>query len=125
MPGFGPGPGLLDVNGVEAIQRNVDAYMDGARVLKVDAHDWSADPYAKSAWVGFGPGQLTRWGNGIRKPEGRLFFAGPDIATKRAGWIEGAVDLEAPPFRAGRLTVLAKGVPTRREGSWFSPLMSR
>jgi monoamine oxidase len=92
MLGFGPGPGLLEVNSVEAIQRNVDAYMDGARVLKVDAHDWSADPYSKSAWVGYGPGQLTRWGNGIRRPEGRLFFAGSDIATKWAGWIEGAVD---------------------------------
>jgi monoamine oxidase len=92
MLGFGPGPGLFDIHSVEAVQRNVDAYMDGARVLKVDAHDWSADPYSKGAWAGNGPGQLTRWAEGIRNPEGRLFFAGSDIATRWCGFMEGAVD---------------------------------
>ena len=92
MVGFGPGPGVLDVHSVEAIQRNVDAFVPGAEVVRIDAHDWSADPYSKGAWASYRPGQLTRYGAALRAPEGRLAFATSDIATKWAGWMEGAIN---------------------------------
>jgi monoamine oxidase len=91
MVGFGPDPAKLDVRSVADVQRGVDAFVPGAEVVKIDGHDWSADPYAKGTWVAYRPGQLTRFGRALREPEGRLVFAGSDFATKWAGWIEGAI----------------------------------
>ena len=91
MLGFGPGPDALDVQSIEAVGRAVEAFVPGAEVLRIDAHDWNADPYANGAWVAYGAGQLTRWGPALRTPEGRLAFAGSDLATQWAGWIDGAI----------------------------------
>lgn len=91
MVGFGWGPGVLNVHSHEEVQRAVQAFVPGAEVLAIDAHDWSADLFARGAWAAYGPGQLTRWGAALREPEGRLVFAGSDLATRWAGWIEGAI----------------------------------
>jgi len=88
MAGFGAGPQMLDF---AAIERNVHAFLPGAALLKVDAHDWNADPFSKGAWTAYGPGQLTRFLPGLRIPEGRIAFAGSDLAVKWAGWMEGAL----------------------------------
>ncbi len=106
MVGFGPGPSVIDVHSVEDVQRNVSAFVPGAEVLQIDAHDWSADPFALGAWVAWRPGQLTRWGTALRAPEGRIAFAGSDIATKWAGWMEGALSsgIEAGRYVADLLT---------------------
>jgi monoamine oxidase len=91
MLGFGPGPESLNVHSIKAVQRAVEAFIPGAEVLRIDAHDWNADPYANGAWVAFAAGQLTRWGPALRIPEGRLAFASSDLATQWAGWIDGAI----------------------------------
>lgn len=91
MLGFGLGPDALDVGSAEAVRRCISAFVPGAEMVRFDAHDWNADPYARGAWAAYGPGQLTRWGPALREPEGRLAFAGSDLATRWAGWMEGAV----------------------------------
>ena len=75
----------------DAVERAIRAYFPDALVSAADDHDWVADPYSKSTWFAERPG----WHDGDpaarRGIEGRVAFAGSDIGTEGAGWIEGAV----------------------------------
>ncbi|MEW6179775.1 MAG: flavin monoamine oxidase family protein [Chloroflexota bacterium] len=52
---------------------------------------WHDDEFAGGAFALFDPGQQTLLYNHIRKPEGRLYFAGEHTSLFHA-WIEGAVE---------------------------------
>ncbi|WP_255456925.1 MULTISPECIES: NAD(P)/FAD-dependent oxidoreductase [unclassified Mycolicibacterium] len=75
----------------EVVQRAVEAFIPGAEVVEVDGHDWNADPYSDGAWSCYKVGQIGYLG-GMRKPEGRLTFAGSDICRGWVSWIDGAIE---------------------------------
>lgn len=75
----------------DAVERAMQAYMPGARVLVTDGHDWVTDTYSKSTWFAAKPGWYTDPPSARASIEGRVAFAGSDIAAEGAGWIEGAV----------------------------------
>ena len=75
----------------EAVERAMQAYMPGARVLVADGHDWVTDTYSKSTWFAAKPGWYADAPSARASIEGRVAFAGSDIAAEGAGWIEGAV----------------------------------
>jgi len=53
---------------------------------------WAEEPWSQGCYAGvFPPGIWTTVGRAIRRPEGRLHFAGTETATAWAGYIEGAV----------------------------------
>lgn len=79
---------ILDRDDVEAAFRR---YVPEAGVLKVDGHDWLTDPYAKGTWCAAPAGLLSRYASALEASEGRLVFAGSDIAHAFRGWMEGAV----------------------------------
>lgn len=79
---------ILDRNQVEAAFRR---WVPEARVLKVDGHDWLADPYSKGTWCAAPAGLLSRYASALEATEGRLVFAGSDLAHAFRGWMEGAV----------------------------------
>jgi monoamine oxidase len=80
---LGDAPGLADA---------VRAHVPDADVVWAGGHDWIGDPFSKGSWLSVPP---TWFSDGtfhaLREPEGRLLFAGSDIAAEGAGWIEGAV----------------------------------
>jgi monoamine oxidase len=75
-----------------AVARAVNAHLPDATVVTTDGHDWVGDPFSKGTWLATPPGWF---GDGtfeaLEEPEGRLAFAGSDIAAEGAGWIEGAI----------------------------------
>ncbi|MGZ8629777.1 MAG: flavin monoamine oxidase family protein [Actinomycetota bacterium] len=77
-----------DLNDVEAALR---LYFPEASVAVADGHDWVTDPYSKSTWFASRPGWYDDDPRSRTSPLGRVAFAGSDIATEGAGWIEGAV----------------------------------
>ncbi|MGH3643129.1 MAG: flavin monoamine oxidase family protein [Mycobacterium sp.] len=79
---------ILDRDDMEAAVRR---YVPEAGVLKVDGHDWLADPYAKGTWCAAPAGLLSKYASALEATEGRLVFAGSDIAHAFRGWMEGAV----------------------------------
>jgi monoamine oxidase len=79
---------ILDRDDMEAAFRR---YVPAASVLKVDGHDWLADPYAKGTWCAAPAGLLSKYASALEATEGRLVFAGSDIAHAFRGWMEGAV----------------------------------
>jgi monoamine oxidase len=70
----------------------IRAHVPDAEVTWAGGHDWITDPYSKGTWLSVPP---TWFSDGtfdaLREPEGRVLFAGSDIASEGAGWIEGAV----------------------------------
>jgi monoamine oxidase len=82
----------LDAKSVPEVQDAFAAYVPGAKVLKVDAHYWNSDPHSLGTWMAFRPGQISRFGAGLRRPEGRLAFATADMAIGWTGYIDGAIE---------------------------------
>jgi monoamine oxidase len=55
------------------------------------SHSWIGDPWALGAGVAFDAGQLTRHYHDLRRPEGRIHFAG-EHTSPWAGWMNGAIE---------------------------------
>jgi monoamine oxidase len=55
------------------------------------SHAWGADPWSRGAYPLFAPGQLIRMQSLLRRPEGRVYFAG-DHASAWPGWMQGALE---------------------------------
>uniref|UniRef100_A0AAZ3RHI8 Amine oxidase n=2 Tax=Oncorhynchus TaxID=8016 RepID=A0AAZ3RHI8_ONCTS len=54
--------------------------------------NWCEEEYSGGCYTAyFPPGILTQYGKVIRKPVGRLYFAGTETATEWSGYMEGAV----------------------------------
>jgi monoamine oxidase len=85
------GVGGIDPSEPAAVERALRAYLPESEVLISDGHDWVADPFSKGTWFAPPPGWESGDATAQIAPEGRLAFAGGDIATVGAGWIEGAV----------------------------------
>jgi monoamine oxidase len=54
--------------------------------------DWSSDPWTRGCFVGFTPpGVLLDYGEALRRPVGRIHWAGAETATFWNGYMDGAV----------------------------------
>jgi hypothetical protein len=82
----------VDLSDEAAVGAAVRAHVPDAEVVQTAGHDWVTDPFSKGTWLSVPP---TWFSDGtfeqLREPEGRLLFAGSDVAGEGAGWIEGAV----------------------------------
>ena len=82
----------VDLADHAAVTSAVAAHVPSATVLSTGGHDWSGDRFSQGTWLSVPP---TWFSDGtfdaLRQPEGRIVFAGSDIAREGAGWIEGAV----------------------------------
>ena len=82
----------VDLSNEGAVAAAVRAHVPDAEVVRTAGHDWVTDPFSKGTWLAVPP---TWFSDGtfeqLREPEGRLLFAGSDVAGEGAGWIEGAV----------------------------------
>ena len=55
--------------------------------------NWSAEEFSKGCYVGyFPPNAMTEYGALLRKPEGRIHWAGTETALKWNGYMDGAVE---------------------------------
>jgi monoamine oxidase len=52
---------------------------------------WDNEPFTQGSYVAFGPGEVTAYWELLRKPVGRLYFAGEHTAVHQ-GYMEGAVE---------------------------------
>ena len=92
MIGMGfPVPGF-DVNDDDQVKTAVQRIMPGAEVLESYAYDWNSDPYSKGTWCTYRPSMWTKYGVAMRQNEGRIVFAGSDVADGWRGFIDGAIE---------------------------------
>jgi monoamine oxidase len=74
--------------------------------------DWSSEPWSSGCYVGLmPPGLLTSAGTAMRKPVGRIHFAGTETAKRWCGYLDGAI--EAGHRAADEVVDRLRGVPGR------------
>jgi len=57
--------------------------------------DWAADPWSTGCITPLTPGVLTAGGEHLRKPSGRIFWAGTESAKRWCGYMDGAISAGA------------------------------
>jgi len=85
-----------DLNEQEHIERCLqvlETLYPGCRgqVLSARSHHWGCDPFSQHAYIYHRPGYLTEGLPILRRPEGRLMFAG-DYLSLFVGYMEGALE---------------------------------
>lgn len=91
LAGF-DGYGRLDGDDPTSVRAAITAYAPNAEIVAHGWHDWSSDPFSRGTWCALPPAWLTDGTfRALEEPEGRLAFAGGDLAPDGAGWIEGAL----------------------------------
>jgi pseudooxynicotine oxidase len=90
--GFGSDAQGRDWDDLAGLQRELDAILPGYQLLDATAHDWLADEFSRGTWAIHRPGWYADHHGAIRRPEGRVLFAGSDIANGWAGFIDGAIE---------------------------------
>jgi monoamine oxidase len=69
--------------------------------------DWAADPWSTGCITPLTPGVLTAGGEHLRKPSGRIYWAGTESAKRWCGYMDGAISAGARA--AGEAHVSLKG----------------
>jgi monoamine oxidase len=65
--------------------------IDGA-ACDTSANDWLGQEFSRGTWAIHRPGWYTNHHANARRPEGRVVFAGSDIANGWSGFIDGAIE---------------------------------
>lgn len=81
----------IQANDHEAVQEALRKFVPEIEVVDTASHDWGTDEFSQGGWGWYRPGNLTGAAPLMRQRHGRIFFAGSDIASLGAGFIEGAM----------------------------------
>jgi pseudooxynicotine oxidase len=92
MIGFGIDAERCDAGDLLAVQGQLDAILPGYEALDATAHDWRSDEFSRGTWAIHRPGWYERHHRAMRRTEGRVVFAGSDIANGWSGFIDGAIE---------------------------------
>jgi monoamine oxidase len=83
-------PGVFGEPSVESMQRLLDSLISDVKIDAIFDHDWINDPLARGTWLAGRPGQFRPLA-ALRDWPGRVLFAGADLDTGWAGWMDGAI----------------------------------
>jgi monoamine oxidase len=97
--GFGPSAAALPPSDPQSVAKAIEEMIPGAHVEEVGGHDWVGDPFAGETWATYSPGTWLRWVPELERVEGRVAFAGSDIARGWGSYMDGAIETG---LRAGR-----------------------
>ena len=92
MIGFGTDGRACDADDLAAVQRQLDDIIPGYEVVAATANDWLGQEFSRGTWAIHRPGWYTTHHANARRPEGRIVFAGSDIANGWSGFIDGAIE---------------------------------
>ena len=76
----------------ESIQAGLRLFAPDIEVIDFTFHNWVDDSYALGSWCSYRPGQTSKYLQQAQMSEGRLYFAGADIANGWRGFIDGAIE---------------------------------
>jgi monoamine oxidase len=91
VTGFGWHDPGFDPSDRAAVERALCAFFPEAALLGYEHHDWIGDPASRGTWLTAPAGRIDLVDPARFRPEGRLRFAGSDMASEHAGWFEGAL----------------------------------
>jgi monoamine oxidase len=107
-----PSPAVIDeaLGRIERLVPGVREHFNGRAWLD----SWPHDPWSSGSYLGFGPGQYTRYWGLLGEPEGRIHFAGEHTSTFGQGYLDGAIESGE---RAARDVLDDFGLPLQETGN--------
>jgi pseudooxynicotine oxidase len=90
--GFGPSAAAVPLADPDLVAKEIEEMLPGEVVEEVGGHDWVDDPFSRGTWAAHRPDTWIRWLPEIDRPEGRIAFAGADIARGWQGYLDGAIE---------------------------------
>jgi monoamine oxidase len=89
---FGPSAERLPPSDHAMVGAAIEDMLPGCSVESVGGHDWVRDPFSRGTWAAYAPGTWLRWAPELERPEGRIAFAGSDIARGWGSYMDGAIE---------------------------------
>lgn len=85
-----PSPAVIDeaLGRIERLVPGIREHFHGRAWLD----SWPHDPWSRGSYLGFGPGQYTRYWGLLGEPEDRIHFAGEHTSTFGQGYLDGAIE---------------------------------
>lgn len=83
-------PQVFGEPSTQSMQQLLRGLIPDVEVEAIFEHDWSNDPLARGTWLAGRPGQRHHTA-ALREWQGRVLFAGADLDTGWAGWMDGAI----------------------------------
>jgi monoamine oxidase len=96
---FGPDGANTDAADADMVRHELGKIFGDLEIVETAGHNWANDEFAQGTWAMFRPSQTVTHLSELQRPEGRVFFAGSDIANGWNGFIDGAIETG---IRAGR-----------------------
>jgi monoamine oxidase len=90
--GFGADAHAIDANDPAAVQAALRRLIPDAVVVESTGHNWVDDEFSGETWPMHRTGFLSQSLASLQCPEGRIHFAGSDIADGWGGFIDGAIE---------------------------------
>ncbi len=90
--GFGPDASRCRADDLGWVQRCLQDLLPGYEAIEATAHDWLADEFSGGTWAIHRPGWYEHHHAAMQQPEGKIVFAGSDLANGWAGFIDGAIE---------------------------------
>jgi pseudooxynicotine dehydrogenase len=86
----------LDMTDLDAVEAALHSFVFGGGDIEVvDAtwHDWARDEFTRGTWAAHRPGWFADGHHAaMRSPDGRVVFAGSDLADGWSGFVDGAIE---------------------------------
>lgn len=89
--GFGLVGDSFDPQNRDDVAQNLARFFPEAELVSWDWHDWVGDPWSRGTWVALPAEALWIADSALWSAEGRIHFAGSDIAADNPGWFEAAI----------------------------------
>ena len=86
VTGFDGVGSIHDPHDPQEIEAALRVFAPETDVRAVDGHDWISDRFSKGTWLSWPPGWAAEIASQLGRPQGRLAFAGSDIAIEGAGY---------------------------------------
>lgn len=89
---FGPDGANVDAGDISQIRAELGKIFGDLDIVATTGHNWATDEFSQGTWSMFRPDQTVSRLSELQQPEGRVFFAGSDIANGWNGFIDGAIE---------------------------------
>ncbi|MGW0953496.1 flavin monoamine oxidase family protein [Streptomyces sp. NPDC001212] len=96
---FGPDGANVDAEDADLVRTELGKIFGDLEIVATTGHNWAKDEFSQGTWSMFRPHQTVARLSELQATEGRVFFAGSDLANGWNGFIDGAIE---SGIRAGR-----------------------
>jgi monoamine oxidase len=98
---------IVKSDGLEGLMKRLKWLGRPSKILASRMVTWEDDPWARGGYAYFDPSYDPRWRGWLKRPAGRIFFAGEHTSARWLGYINGAVESgerAAEEIEAARVT---------------------